>query len=989
MPEPKVIGAIASNIEQIRAVVETSNTELLLGIQAILTGDAVKKVIETITEKLSDNNDLTVSLKDEIRTTNKLMNKQRELLSKQDGEITVLQDIASILGDINKNIVAILQKTGGPKLSDGDKKDLEKSINDSMKDNKMGKMTQMMNIMSQLKEFSLKDIIFANLKVKQMEKVFDKMMEMTNKADDKDFKKMASVVGGTLKLVEDLAKMKKYMRAAKKGVKKLDKILFGKHGLIKILNKIDRHKKSITSGTAMLELISASTKQLVLISLLLSVVAITGIPALLGVFLLKYIIKGLIKVEKILSKNQKRIAKGNAAMLMMIAGIVLFSISLVLIAKSVQDMDWETILKVVVSIGLFLAVTFVVSKLSGNIVKGALAMMIMGAACVLIGIALNEMYEAIEDMDWEKVGMMGVIVLELGLLTAAAGVFAGPIALGAIALALMGGAFIALGFGIQKFNEWVTDNAISKVEEGIPKILNAICSIFKSDKTNPSFGDGLIGIVIGALKVGGAIFAAGALIFVGIALGVLAFCLKPWDNVSTKSIDNIEYVVGKLNKIFKLDSDDDGGGLGSIGDGFLGLALAALQFGKTLLQAGTILIITFTLALIKGSIEKWKDFDRKSIDNIEFVYGSLCRIFKLDNDENSGISGMVGNIFGLATSALQFGKTMFQMGMLLIATYAMGLIKDNLEKWSTFDTKCIENFEMAYNEINRIFKLDDNKNSGIGGIVGNIFGLATSALQFGKSLFQIGQMLLITYSMGLIKENLEKWKDFDFKCIKNFEQAYDTLKRIFKIDDDKSSGIGGILSGGLELISGCLGLMSAALQFGKSLFQIGQMLLITSSMGLIQENLEKWKDFDFKCLENFEKTYSRLNHIFEFDNKDNESVGGVCGDVLGLISTVLKFGKSLFQIGQMLLVTYSMGLITENLEKWKDFDFKCLENFEQAYGRLNRIFKFDEEEDTGLFDIVGDIFGLASATMKYGKSLLQIGQMLTATYSMGLIRENL
>ena len=129
------------------------------------------------------------------------------------------------------------------------------------------------------------------------------------------------------------------------------------------------------------------------------------------------------------------------------------------------------------------------SKVKGSIIKGALAMGVLGLSLWGISAAFKEF----ADLEWETIGKGFAAIIGLGVVGAVLGAFAGPAALGAGALALLGGAVWLVGKGFQEMQE-----PFEAFIEGIEKL------------SNIGF-QGLAGVAAGLALLGPAmaLFAAG------------------------------------------------------------------------------------------------------------------------------------------------------------------------------------------------------------------------------------------------------------------------------------------------------------------------------------------------------------------------------------------------------------------------------------------------------------------------------------------------
>lgn len=874
----------------------------------------------------------------------------------------------------------------------------------------------------------------------------DLKLDGKNAADAKIISVQLKTLERIIHMVKDLAVIAFIGKLARVGVKSLDKIIFGygkSTGLMKILQKLSRNEKSILLGLVSVKHIVKAAKQLAILALYMTAMVVLAIPATLGAVMTAGFIYVFLKLNKKLLRNQKTIDRATLVMQKMMLGLIFMGTAMILMFHAVKDVSWEEFGMFAATVSLLAIVTIMIGKFAKGIDKGAIGMIIMGGAYIVMGIAMMIMYKSVKDVtfveilmaigtiavmgvicrilgdpnvaayaeagalimiqmalafavvgvgfwllfksikgvEWEDIGKLCVGIIGLSYSISAAVVAAPFVAIVGVALIVLGLSLMVFAAGARLYDEWVTDKTIDKISKGIPRIINTFTDLFGDSSGNATFGSNLMSIITTMLKLGGAIFAAATLIIIGISLGILALCLKPWENFNLKAIDKFEYAYKKIEKIFHLDEGNSGAGLKDIGEGIVGLALAALKFGKVFFQMGTIMIVVFSMSLMYKSLSKWKDFDMGNIDKFEEVYDKIKTIFKLEDPSGASLSNIGEGIIGLATAVLQFGQTLFQMGTILLCVMTMDFVHSHLQKWSDFDMNSVKNFEDVYNSMKRIFKLE-NEGSKIEGLAGDIFGFASAILKFGKTLFQMGTIMLCVITMDFIHEHLQKWSDFDKNAISNFDYAYRGINRIFNLDKDGDSGFTG-------MFSNLFGMASAALEFGKMLFKMGTISLCVLTMGEIYENLSPWSKFDRNSIKNFEFAYDAINRIFKLDDSaDGGGFKGAFDNIMGLASAALQFGKMLFRMGTIALCVITMSEVYNNLKKWSKFDKACIENFDYAYTELSRIFKFDSDEG-GITSVLGAGADLAAAMLGLGKTFFQMGTVLLAVITMDKVYDYL
>ena len=68
---------------------------------------------------------------------------------------------------------------------------------------------------------------------------------------------------------------------------------------------------------------------------------------------------------------------------------------------------------------------------------------------------------------------------------------------------------------------------------------------------------------------------------------------------------------------------------------------------------------------------------------------------------------------------------------------------------------------------------------------------------------------------------------------------------------------------------------------------------------------------------------------------------------------------------------------------------KSLDNFSEAYTKLNEIFKFDDESKSGVSGLFGSLTDAASSMLNKGKSFNQMGIILTSVHVMSMVKDGL
>ena len=147
-------------------------------------------------------------------------------------------------------------------------------------------------------------------------------------------------------------------------------------------------------------------------------------------------------------------------------GIIFVSAGLYVAAKAFNafaEVEWDSVGKGLVVLGGLVASAVLLDKVKGSVIKGAAILGLLALATWGISAAFKEF----ADLEWETIGKGFAAIIGLGVVGVVLGAFAGPAALGAGALALLGGAVWLVGKGFQEMQE-----PFEAFIEGIEKLSN-------------------------------------------------------------------------------------------------------------------------------------------------------------------------------------------------------------------------------------------------------------------------------------------------------------------------------------------------------------------------------------------------------------------------------------------------------------------------------------------------------------------------------------
>jgi len=236
-------------------------------------------------------------------------------------------------------------------------------------------------------------------------------------------------------------------------------------------------------------------------------------------------------------------------MLMGAAALLVIAAALWVTAKAVQEfmkVNWEAMAKAGVALLGLAGIAYLMSKASTEMIKGAAAMLILGVALGIVGLAL----QTFMTVKWEDMAKAGVALLALVGIAALIGAFIAPIMMGAAALIVLSGGFLIFAAGM-----WV----LSKAMEGFVPMMETLFTGISSIIT--TIGDAIVKIIESV--------TAGISTVVDKLMGL-----------TTLNGDNLLKIAGGITALgAALAGFGGGSGIGAIADG-LGGAIGGLLGGE-------------------------------------------------------------------------------------------------------------------------------------------------------------------------------------------------------------------------------------------------------------------------------------------------------------------------------------------------------------------------------------------------------------------------
>lgn len=444
----------------------------------------------------------------------------------------------------------------------------------------------------------------------------------------------------------------------------------------------------------------------------------------------------------------------------------------------------------------------------------------------------------------------------------------------------------------------------------------------------------------------------------------------------------------------------------------VGLLAAPIAIGSA-----TLLLLGASLGVFGLSVSYWKTIDVKpAIGNIKLAVEGLRDTFGLelgkgDNTKTIG-QRLKGGLMDIAMGVLNFGKSFFVMGQLLLAGAALGLLYHGLKNWDNFNgQKAAGNIESAVGSLKKVFGIEDTKQGEnlkgkLKNLGGGVLDMGVALLQGGKSLAQMATITIATGMADVIRVTLIPWKNFDAKpAAKNLKEAFASLKDAFGLED-KTENFG---QKTLRFLGGPLDLASTLFSAGGVMVKMGTIMLATGLADIIKLNLKPWANYDSTAINNLDNAIGRLKSIFGLEDR-SEGLGSkiinTTGSLFDLATSFLQGGAAFAKMGSITLATALAGKIKDNLTPWETYTGaeKAIGNIRVAIDGLLNIFGFDAieraNENKNMLQQIGGIFKGVGKVVKStvnavgsaidgGSALAKIGTITSLTKMLGDIKTSL
>ena len=157
------------------------------------------------------------------------------------------------------------------------------------------------------------------------------------------------------------------------------------------INTLSKKKKSIETSTKSAKELAVFAGQMAITSFMFATIAVTGIPAMVGMVLLKGILWLNEKMFKTLDKSKASITKGAIVMLLMGGSLILYGIALKKISEATKGMEWKQFGMIAALTGTFAVAMAAlgIPIVAGLVALGSVTLGVMGLSLLTFAKSLK------------------------------------------------------------------------------------------------------------------------------------------------------------------------------------------------------------------------------------------------------------------------------------------------------------------------------------------------------------------------------------------------------------------------------------------------------------------------------------------------------------------------------------------------------------------------------------------------------------------------
>ena len=365
--------------------------------------------------------------------------------------------------------INMIAKNQGGNIKWGNKKkvkdaveEFKMSLSDKKKmiDSRIGKLVEML---SELKAVSLKDLITFKPKMKMIDKLNPEIKSLAKNIDSKSVAKVNDFLEKSPKMFKNLnISIRLAMFIRERDLKRFYKILgineenkperntiLGLLDSFAHLNKKDLEKanKNVQNVFDMVKQICIGVGLMVVFTPVILAAGVVSKPLEWALFGFKGN-GGIMRLLKKLSEKSKTIKDANKSILWMSLGLATLGAGLGLLFKMTRRIEWPQLLRVTATTLVFTGVTVLLGKLKQSIKVGTESMIMLAAGITTIGIGLGVLFGLTRNVDWKQMAIVGTSVLGFGLIAATFGKFTNSIRSGSLAMVFLSAGVLTMGLGL-------------------------------------------------------------------------------------------------------------------------------------------------------------------------------------------------------------------------------------------------------------------------------------------------------------------------------------------------------------------------------------------------------------------------------------------------------------------------------------------------------------------------------------------------------------
>lgn len=215
--------------------------------------------------------------------------------------------------------------------------------------------------------------------------------------------------------------------------------------------------------------------------------AIVGVVALAGLLAMSL---GILWVLERLNKDgagglkDGPVDRATKTLLLISGSFIMFALSLLVLTKVQADFGTQmlqTLGMMAIMIGASVGIMWVLNQMKSTVTQGALVILILSGAFLLLGFAMKQMFESVKGVEWGEFGMIAAtLTLMVGAIVAIGAILSTPlvgqVALGMILtgvgiMAAVGAAFLTFASALIKINDVFKENTADDVRDNVTAMM--------------------------------------------------------------------------------------------------------------------------------------------------------------------------------------------------------------------------------------------------------------------------------------------------------------------------------------------------------------------------------------------------------------------------------------------------------------------------------------------------------------------------------------